>query len=79
MTGVQTCALPISEEFRSAIEVAVPGSMSRIMVNGPAIPSNVPPSPNYISNLFPDWQATSLLDGVRKTVEFYATPCAVTK
>ena len=71
--------LATTEEFRSAIEVAVPGSMSRIMVNGPAIPSNVPPSPNYISNLFPDWQATSLLDGVRKTVEFYATPCAVTK
>ena len=63
--------LATTEEFRSAIEAAIPGSVSQIMVNGPAIPSNVPPSPNYISNLFPDWQATSLLDGVRKTVEFY--------
>ena len=59
------------EEFRSFIVAAVPGAASHIMVNGPAIPSNIPPNPNYLSNLFPDWQATSLCDGVRKTVEFY--------
>jgi nucleoside-diphosphate-sugar epimerase len=68
--------LATTEEFRAAIVAAVPDSVSRIMVNGPAIPSNVPPSPNYISNLFPDWRATSLRDGVRKTVEFYATASA---
>ena len=60
-----------THEFVQAIELAVPGSSSRITVDGPAIPSNIPPSPNVISNLFPDWQPTSLGDGVRKTVEFY--------
>ena len=60
-----------TEEFALAIDAAVPGAASRLLVNGPAIPSNIPPNPNYISNVFPDWQATSLRDGVRKTVEFY--------
>lgn len=63
--------LASTEEFVKAIELAVPGSSSRITVDGPAIPSNIPPSPNDIANLFPDWQPTSLRDGVRKTVEFY--------
>ena len=60
-----------TEDFVREIVAAVPDSASRMMVDGPAIPSNIPPSPNYISNVFPDWQATSLQDGVRKTVEFY--------
>ena len=60
-----------TDEFVQAIELAVPGSSSRITVDGPAIPSNIPPSPNLISSLFSDWQPTSLRDGVRKTVEFY--------
>lgn len=60
-----------TEEFRSAIIDVVPSAASRITVNGPAIPSNIPPNPNYIANVFPDWQATSLRDGVRRTVEFY--------
>lgn len=63
--------LATTEEFRVAIVAAVPDAVSRIMVNGPTIPSNVPPSPNYLSNLFPDWQATSLGDGVRRTIKFY--------
>lgn len=60
-----------TDEFRAAILAAVPDAASRIMVNGSAIPSNIPPAPNYIANVFPDWRATSLRDGVRKTVEFY--------
>ena len=60
-----------TDEFVHAIELAIPGSSSRITVDGPAIPSNIPPSPNLISSLFSDWQPTSLRDGVRKTVEFY--------
>ncbi len=63
-----------TEDFVREIVAAVPGSASRLLVNGPAIPSNIPPSPNYIANVFPDWQATSLRDGVRKTVEFYRQP-----
>ena len=60
-----------TEEFARAIESVVPNAAGRILVNGPAIPSNIPPQPRYITNLFPDWQPTSLLDGVRRTVEFY--------
>ncbi len=62
-----------TEEFRSAIIDVVPSAASRITVNGPSIPSNIPPNPNYIANVFSDWQATSLRDGVRKTVEFYSS------
>ena len=60
-----------TEEFARAIESVVPESKGRIHVDGPSIPSNIPPQPKYISNLFADWRATSLVDGVRKTVDFY--------
>ena len=60
-----------TEQFARAIETTVPSSKGHIQVHGPAIPSNIPPHPRYISELFPDWQATSLLEGVRRTVEFY--------
>jgi len=60
-----------TEQFVSAIEAVVPRAKGTIHVDGPTIPSNIPPQPNYIANLFPDWQATSLAEGVRKTVGFY--------
>lgn len=60
-----------TEQFARAIETVVPSSKGRIPVHGPTIPANIPPNPRYISELFPDWQATSLVEGVRKTVEFY--------
>lgn len=60
-----------TEEFVAAIVTVVPTAAGRIGVDGPAIPSNIPPRPNYISNLFPDWRATPLHEGVRKTIEFY--------
>ena len=73
--GVTVVDLPgeqaTTEEFVTAIETVVPASRGRIQVQGPAIPANIPPHPRYISELFLDWQATSLVDGVRKTVEFY--------
>ena len=59
------------EDFLHAIEAAAPGSSARITVEGPPMPVNVPPNPNYIENLFPDWQATPLREGVAKTVDFY--------
>ncbi len=63
--------LATTEEFVEIIDRVVPGSGSRISVNGPSIPSNIPPKPNFISSLFPDWQPVTLEDGVRRTVEFY--------
>ena len=60
-----------TEQFASAIAAVVPEAASRINVDGPLIPSNLPPHPNYISTLFPDWRATPISEGVKKTIEFY--------
>ncbi|MBS0207067.1 MAG: NAD(P)-dependent oxidoreductase [Planctomycetes bacterium] len=64
-------AVATTEEFARTIESVVPAAVGRIHVDGPSIPSNIPPQPNYINTLFADWRATSLAEGVRKTVEFY--------
>ena len=63
-----------TEEFARAIESVAPDSVGRIHVSGPSIPSNIPPQPKFISNLFADWRATPLVEGVRKTVDFYRPP-----
>lgn len=60
-----------TEEFARKIEMIVPGVRGKIHVEGPQIPSNIPTQPRYISKLFPDWTATPLLEGIRKTVAFY--------
>ncbi len=59
------------EEFVDIIDRVVPGSREMMTIDGPTIPSNIPPNPRYISSLFPDWRPVSLEAGVRKTVEFY--------
>lgn len=61
-----------TEEFVSVIESVKPACVGTITVNGPLVPPNIPPVPNYIAALFPDWQRTSLTEGVRRTIEFYA-------
>ena len=63
--------LATTEEFAEIIDHVVPGSRVRISVSGAAIPSNIPPKPNYISTLFPDWQPSSIEEGVRRTADFY--------
>lgn len=63
--------LASTEEFVGVIDRVVPGSGAGLKVDGAAIPSNTPPRPRYISDLFSDWRHTSLEDGVRATVEFY--------
>ena len=60
-----------TDEFAAAIVDAVPEAADRITVDGPRIPSNIPPAPNYINTLFTDWAPTPLREGVRRTVEFY--------
>ena len=59
------------EHIVQQIGKIVPGSASQLSVSGPPIPTNMPAQRTLISNLFADWQATSLEDGLRKTVEFY--------
>jgi nucleoside-diphosphate-sugar epimerase len=62
------------EEIVAAIDVVVPGAAASLSVAGPAIPSNIPSCLQLISSLFPDWRATSLASGIRKTVDFYRSP-----
>jgi UDP-glucose 4-epimerase len=59
------------EEFVEAIAAVVPGARDKIRIAGPLVPTNVPSQPNYITNIFRDWQRTSLQDGVRRTIKFY--------
>ncbi len=63
--------LATTQEFVRVIERVAPGASLLVTVNGPAIPSNIPPKPNYIFELFPDWRVTTLEEGVRETIEFY--------
>ena len=63
-----------TEEFVRVLDQVVPGAASLVTVNGSAIPSNIPPKPNYIASLLPDWRVTSLEEGIRRTVDFYRRP-----
>lgn len=60
-----------TDEFVRAIEQAAPDAAGRILIDGPMIPANIPPRPRYIGELFADWQATPLAEGVRRTIEFF--------
>lgn len=57
-------------EFLDAIRAVVPGA--RLTAEGSPIPVNRPPQPRPITTVFPDWRGTSLAEGVRRTVDFYA-------
>lgn len=60
-----------TEEFVATIVRVVPEAAGRLTVSGHEIPSNIPPKPRFISDLFADWRPTTLEEGVRATVEFY--------
>jgi UDP-glucose 4-epimerase len=59
------------EDFIREIDAVVPGSAARLAASGPVIPVSIPPKPNPLTNLFPDWATTPLRDGVKKTVDYY--------
>jgi UDP-glucose 4-epimerase len=58
-------------EIIAAIVAVLPDAAPRLSVSGPSIPAHLPPSPRFIATLYPDWQTTSLAEGIRRTVEFY--------
>lgn len=60
-----------TEDFRREIVALVPDSADRLSVDGPPIPSNIPPHPHFITQLFPDWRVTPLREGIRQTIDFY--------
>lgn len=59
------------EEILAALLAAEPSAASRIHIQGSPLPAFPPPIPNPISTLFPDWTTTPLIEGIRRTVEFY--------
>jgi UDP-glucose 4-epimerase len=71
--------LATTEEFVQAIDRVLPGAGARITVDGPTIPANIPPQPHFIANLFPDWRATTLEEGVRRIVHFYQCESAAAR
>lgn len=60
-----------TEEFRREIVSLVPESAGRLTVDGPLIPSNIPPRPHFITQLLPDWRVTPLREGIQQTIDFY--------
>lgn len=58
-------------EVVAAIEKRVPSAAGKLSFHGAPIPAQTPANPHFISALYPDWETTSLADGIRKTVEFY--------
>jgi hypothetical protein len=70
--------LATTEEFVEVIDRILPGAGERITVDGPTIPANIPPKPHFIAELFSDWRATTLEEGIRRIVQFYQRePAAV--
>ncbi|MCC7264010.1 MAG: NAD-dependent epimerase/dehydratase [Candidatus Latescibacteria bacterium] len=59
------------EDFVRLIDEVIPGAAARLTVSGAAIPANLPPNPQYLTELFPDWRPTPLAEGVRRTIAFY--------
>ncbi|MDB6039116.1 MAG: NAD(P)-dependent oxidoreductase, partial [Verrucomicrobiales bacterium] len=55
----------------AAIDAAVPGARRKLSASGPPIPRHTPPKSHFIAALYPDWKATSLNEGILRTVEFY--------
>lgn len=60
-----------TEEFARQIMAVVPTAKGQITVGGPSVPPNIPPVSRPLHELFPDWQPTTLADGIAKTVDFY--------
>lgn len=64
-------AIADTTEIVDAILDAVPQAKDLITIQGPPIPAHAPPKPHFITELLPDWQTTSIRDGIRRTVDFY--------
>lgn len=59
------------EQMVAAIDIAVPGAGKNITIGGPTLPRNDSPRDRVITEILSDWRATSITDGIRRTVAFY--------
>ncbi|HKI69233.1 MAG TPA: NAD(P)-dependent oxidoreductase, partial [Verrucomicrobiae bacterium] len=53
------------------LERISPGAAGLLSSGGPLVPVSVASSPLLMIQVFPDWHATSLEEGLRRTVDFY--------
>ena len=60
-----------TEEIVRQIESCLPEANGHITTSGPVIPANVPTEFYDIRNVLPDWQPTSLANGIAKTIAYY--------
>lgn len=58
-------------EIIAILDGLCPGASSLIKAEGPPLPYPVSPHQFTIQELFPDWQTTSLEEGLRQTFEYY--------
>lgn len=59
------------DEFVRCMTTCLPRSAELISVSGPSIPPNVPPHSRDIRKTFTDWRATSLMEGVARTIAYH--------
>jgi UDP-glucose 4-epimerase len=62
------------EQLVDAIVAVVPAAASLISIDGATLPRNDSPRQRVITEILPDWRATSIADGIRRTVDFYRSP-----
>ncbi len=60
------------EQLVAAIDAIIPGAAAKITIDGPTLPRNDSRREHVITDILPDWRATSVADGMRRTIEFYA-------
>jgi UDP-glucose 4-epimerase len=58
-------------DFIRTIDQMVPGSATRLNAQGPQLPHHETHYECQLATLFPNWQTTSLEDGIRATIDFY--------
>ena len=59
------------EEIVQELVRQVPAAATTISISGPEIPRNDSPREHLISEILPDWKATTIADGLRRTIRFY--------
>ncbi len=60
------------EQLVAAIDAVIPGAAAKITIDGPTLPRNDSRREHVITDILPDWRATSIADGMRRTIEFYS-------
>lgn len=61
------------EQLVAAIDAVIPGAAKTITIEGPTLPRNDSRREHVIADILPDWRPMSVAEGMRRTIEFYAS------